>query len=95
MVGYAGRGTNTPTGFTNKAETSKLETVARRDVVPETAPNKNAPKDFTIVDDYGRVVAVQHFDSQEKANGFYEAIRLDQEKQEMPGGNVVPVAARF
>jgi anti-sigma factor RsiW len=54
--------------------------------------SKGGPVELPITDEYGRVVAVQHFDSAEQAKEFVaNDFRQWQEKQEQ--GPVVPVSA--
>ena len=62
-------------------------------VAEVTKEEPKGPVELPITDEYGRLVAVQHFDTPEQAKDFVaNDFRQWQEKQEQ-GGTVVPVSA--
>jgi hypothetical protein len=55
-----------------------------------------SPAQVQLTDDTGRVVAVQHFESMDKANEFAKDIQAWQERQQqMRSGNVMMTGGKF
>lgn len=84
-VGWAGRGRNSP------------QPDARAPVfhgANNAGVASSGPVEVPLVDEYGHVVAVQRFESSDKAQEFIEDMRQWQEKQEQGHGSgpVVPVS---
>jgi hypothetical protein len=90
MVGWLGRGQNTPVG--NSVATAPPPATRVQNVVadavkpsPRLAP---IPVDLPIVDQYGRVVAYEHVEP-DRAE---ELQKLQERAEPAPASNVVPVA---
>lgn len=109
LFGWVGRGTsptvgNAPGQATMIAGASKpmnttVGNVLQNPVLPSPVPsittvNASNAVDLPIVDEYGKVVAVQHFNSAEEAAKFVEDVNNWQKSQEkVPGRNIVPTGA--
>ncbi len=111
MVGWIGRGTSPVTGgepgqpmmvannpanpITNVVNVPSPANPANIGVPGLTTVNASRPVDLPLVDEYGRVVAVQHFKSAEEAAKFIEDCNNFQRAQEkVKSGNVTPVGAQ-
>jgi anti-sigma factor RsiW len=61
-----------------------------------SAPNSNGPFEVALTDDHGHEIAVQHFDSADKAHEFARDVRQWQERAiKVRTGTPVIVADRF
>jgi hypothetical protein len=91
FVGYAGRTRNQP-------PTNQPSIASNTDAgIMTTAGNSNTgPVEVPIVNEYGKVVAVQRFATQQDAQQFLDEMRQWQEGQEkVPVENTVPVQHKF
>ena len=99
LVGWVGRGGPAPV-TTGTDVVAQAPPVGAVPVAPApggitTVNNRLAgPVELPIVDEYGRVVAVQRFKSREDANKFVEDLNNWQRKQEqIKSQNIVPAGA--
>ena len=90
FMGYAGRNRN-------PAPNNQPVVVSTNTGISNTAGNSNSgPVEIPIVDEYGKVVAVQRFATQQDAQQFLDEMRQWQEGQEKaPAGNTTPVQHKF
>ncbi len=91
FMGYAGRGRNQPNLSPGQGA------VAQGTSVITAGTSSNGSVEVPIVDEYGRIVAVQRFASAGEAQQFVEEMRQFQQKQEQihAGENIVPVNGKF
>ena len=90
LMGYLGRGRNAPPGPQNVTVT-QAQPVANYAGTPS-----DGAVEVPLVDEYGKVVAVQRFDSAAQAQEFIEDMRKWQQKPEQApnGQNVVPASSQ-
>jgi hypothetical protein len=88
-AGYLGRSTESPVAPTSVAQN---EDHGQINFVGRVA----GPAQVQLTDDSGRVVAVQHFESVDKAKEFANDIQAWQERQQqMRNGNVIMTRGKF
>lgn len=100
LVGWMGRGTHTAPVNGPAVAVVHHQPGPVAPLTSPTAPTvtvaSGTPVQVPLVDEYGHVVAVQKFDSADKAREFFDDMRHFEEKQEqMRDGNTVLVADHF
>jgi len=90
FMGYAGRTRNQP-------PTNGPAIVSNNGVVNTAGTTNSGPVEVPIVDEYGRVVVLQRFATEQDAQQFIEEMRQWQEKQDKAptGGNIVQTQQKF